>query len=326
MPESPSLSSGPATANVVASFNLLDFSEAAGFFPSWRGRFEQISRGCFRGKLRVVHGQLVRIAEVMANQKVRVIGHDVSGTFSVYPVLHANAGSVWQGRQFTPGQLIVHGPETEKDHCTARRSMNMGMSIRLEALEDAARVLLGSDIVALPQFWAAHSPPPDPFASFTRQLSRLLTFGVSDASLPGTPDGHRLEQECVRSLVAVLCSTTTPQPDLSLPARSRLLRKAEEFMRSHLGQAIGAIDLCRDLGVSDRTLRLAFRERYGLGPIAFFKCLRLNAVRSKLRATSHLAIADAAHEFGFHHLGNFASDYRELFGERPSETERHGAG
>lgn len=168
--------------------------------------------------------------------------------FSAYPVIAENAGSMWQGRRLAPGQLVVHGPEAEKDHCTARRARNMGMSVRLEALADAARVLLGTDIVALPQFWAAYSPPPDLFASLTRQLSRLLTFGVSDASLLGTPDRHRLEQECVRSLVAVLCSTTTPQPDLSLPARSRLLRQAKEFMRSHLGQAIGAIDLCRELG------------------------------------------------------------------------------
>jgi len=26
--------------------------------------------------------------------------------------------------------------------------------------------------------------------------------------------------------------------------------------------------------------------------------------------------------FGFHHLGNFAADYRRLFGVRPSETPR----
>jgi AraC family ethanolamine operon transcriptional activator len=97
-----------------------------------------------------------------------------------------------------------------------------------------------------------------------------------------------------------------------------LVRRAEEFMRSRLGHRFGAIDLCRELGVSDRTLRLAFRERYGLGPMAYYKALRLNAVRSRLKAGAVVAVAAAAREFGFHHLGNFAADHRRLFGEPPS--------
>lgn len=83
--------------------------------------------------------------------------------------------------------------------------------------------------------------------------------------------------------------------------------------------------MCRELGASDRTLRLAFRDRFGLGQMVFFKCLHLNAVRSQLKADPLAVFADAALEFGFHHLGNFAADYRKLFGERPSETERSGS-
>jgi AraC family ethanolamine operon transcriptional activator len=157
-----------------------------------------------------------------------------------------------------------------------------------------------------------------------RRFTQLLTRGAADPSLLGTPEGDRLEQECVRSIVAAMFSTATPQPELPLVARSRVFRRAEEFMRSHLGDPVGAIDLCRELKVSDRNLRRTFRERVGLGPMAYFKCLRLNAVRSRLRADPAVAVADASAAFGFHHAGNFAADYRRLFGERPSETARGG--
>jgi AraC family ethanolamine operon transcriptional activator len=143
---------------------------------------------------------------------------------------------------------------------------------------------------------------------------------MADPSLLRTPEGDRLAQDCVRALVASLFSAAAPQPELSLPARSLLLRRAEEFMRSRLGDRLGAIDLCRELGVSDRTLRLAFRERYGLGPMAYYNALRLNAVRSRLKAGAVVAVAAAAREFGFHHLGNFAADHRRLFGETPSTS------
>ncbi|MFM8270747.1 MAG: helix-turn-helix domain-containing protein, partial [Gemmata sp.] len=184
----------------------------------------------------------------------------------------------------------------------------------------AARALLGADVAPLPRTWAALTPPPDAFATLNDQLAQLLRCGVADPSLLVSPEGHRLEQECVRSLVATIFPAG-PRPDLPLPARSHLLRRAEEFMRSRLSDPVGAIDLCRELEISDRTLRLAFRERYGLGPMAFYKGLRLNAVRSRLMAAQPVAVAAVARELGFHHLGNFAADYRKLFGERPSETD-----
>jgi len=318
MPESVSPCFGPPVARVIP---LSDFSQASALFTKWRGQFEQISSGRFQGKLRIVRGELVRIIVVEANQRVLIRGHDVAGLFSVYPVTNGNAESVWQGRRLTPGQLVVHGADGETEHFSARRTETMGASLCPETLKEAAKALLSIDVVPLPQTWTTLSQSPEGFAGLNRQLFRLLNLGVTDPSLLGTPEGHALEQECVRSLVDSLFSTT-PHVRLSLPARSWLLRRAEELMRSRLRDPIGAIDLCRELDISDRTLRLAFRERYAIGPMAYYRCLRLNAVRSRLRANPPVAISDAAREVGFHHLGNFAADYRRLFGERPSETSK----
>lgn len=310
---------GPPAARVIT---LSDFSEASTLFSNWQGQFEQFSRGPFAGTLRVIRGGRVRIIGIKANQRIRLRGRDVAGLFSVYPVTDGNGGSLWQCRQLAPGQLVVHGTGAETDHYSARQTDNLGVSLCPETLEEAARTLLDTDIVALPQTWAALSPPPETFAGLNRQLSRLLSLGLTDPALLGTPEGDRLEQECVRALVASLFPTTAARSDLPLPARSSLLRRAEEFMRSRVGARVGSIDLCREFGVSARTLRLAFRERYGLGPLAFFKKVRLNAVRSRLKTAPNGSIADVARACGFHHLGNFAANYRRLFGELPSETAR----
>lgn len=93
-------------------------------------------------------------------------------------------------------------------------------------------------------------------------------------------------------------------------------------MRTRLADPVGTIDLCRELAVNDRTLRLAFRERYGMGPMVYYKCLRLNAVRSLLKTDSVISVHEAAKLFGFRHMGNFAADYHRLFGQLPSTTPR----
>ena len=307
----------PTGARVL---RLTDFEQASSLYSSWQGRFEQLTRGRFEGALRVVRGGVIRVAAIAGNQSVRIRGRDSVGLISVWPVIAGNAGCVWNGRRLTPGQLVLPGTDAEVDHRSARRAEALGVSLLPEALAEAARVVLNSDVTPFTHTWAVLAPHPKAYANLTRELTRLLTAGVADPSLLRTPEGHELEQECVRSLVAVLFPPSVPRSDLSLPGRSRLIRRAEEFMRARLGDPLGAIDLCRELGASDRTLRLAFNERYGLGPIVYFKCLRLNAVRSKLKENPLITIADAARQFGFHHLGNFAADYRRLFGERPSET------
>ncbi|MFO0807790.1 MAG: helix-turn-helix domain-containing protein [Gemmataceae bacterium] len=312
----------PSSLTGAQVHRLTDFEQASSLFSTWQGRFEQITNGHFEGTLRVVRGRVIRVVAIAANQSVLLRGRDAAGLLSVYPVVAGSARNVWQCRRLSPGQLVVHGIDAETDHYSARRADGLGASLRPEALEEAARVVLNSDVTPLSHTWAVLAPQPVAFANLNRGLTRLLAAGVADPSLLGTPEGHQFEQECVRSLVASLFPASARRSEVSLPRRSRLIRRAEEFMRARLSDPVGAIDLCRELGASDRSLRFAFSERYGLGPIAYYKSLRLNAVRSTLRANPLVAVAVVARQFGFHHLGNFAADYRRLFGERPSETPR----
>ena len=59
------------------------------------------------------------------------------------------------------------------------------------------------------------------------------------------------------------------------------------------------------------------------------KLISLNGVRSQLKNADspYASVQDAAAAYGFWHMSQFAVDYRQLFGERPSETikRRHGA-
>ncbi|MBX9628275.1 MAG: helix-turn-helix domain-containing protein, partial [Gemmataceae bacterium] len=116
--------------------------------------------------------------------------------------------------------------------------------------------------------------------------------------------------------------------DLPLAARSGLARRAETAIRDRLRDAVSEADLCRELGVPGRTLRLAFRERFGMGPMAYLQAVRLNAARAGLKGAGRDAasVADIARGLGFSHLGKFAGYYRRLFGELPSETAARGRG
>lgn len=309
-----------ATTNFARELQLPDAGQLGPLFSQWSGRFEQLSCGPFRSRLRIVQGNLVRLIAIEANQRVLIQGRDQSNLLSVYPVSPGVAADVWQGRRLQSGQLVLLGAEGESNHCSARQVEGTGISLRPETLEAAARGLLAADLPLPPRTWTVLMPPPPAFASLTRHLERLLAQSFADATVLGSAEGRILEQECLRALVAALFADATRRTSPPLSTRAHCVRRAEELMRSRLTRPLGAIDLCHELGVSERTLRLAFRERYGLGPMAYYKRLRLNAVRDHLQSQEHLGVAAAARRFGFHHLGNFAADYRRLFGELPSAT------
>jgi AraC family ethanolamine operon transcriptional activator len=63
-------------------------------------------------------------------------------------------------------------------------------------------------------------------------------------------------------------------------------------------------------------------ERFGLSPALYMKARRLNGARRDLsgKHESPMKIVDIANKWGFWHLGQFAKDYRNWFGELPSNT------
>jgi len=115
-----------------------------------------------------------------------------------------------------------------------------------------------------------------------------------------------------------------PQPPLAAAAaRGRALRRALDFIDAHAAGAPRIADLCTASRANERTLRYAFQEHFEMSPKAYLQAVRLNGVRRELRRRDgRPSVSAAANHWGFWHLGQFAADYRRLFGELPSETAK----
>ena len=77
-------------------------------------------------------------------------------------------------------------------------------------------------------------------------------------------------------------------------------------------------------GVSERTLRTAFHEYFGVGPVRYLQLRQLRQVHSALRAADPEAasVGDLLVQHGEWEFSRFARRYRRLFGELPSQTLR----
>ena len=117
----------------------------------------------------------------------------------------------------------------------------------------------------------------------------------------------------------------SPRPHAS---RQQVVERAEAFLVARIGESVSIADLCRVAGVSERSLRNAFYDVRGMSPKRCVVRARLAEVRRALSDADGArgAVTTIATDYGFFELGRFASTYKSMFGESPSDTLRGHAG
>ncbi len=136
-----------------------------------------------------------------------------------------------------------------------------------------------------------------------------------------------LQRMVLEDFLPLLVGSLPAQPDKCLRPpkpfrRAELVDEAEAYMQSNLDQPLTLKDLCKILNTSSRALNYGFQDVFSMGPMAYLKILRLHGVRRVLKTANPntTLIADVAARFGFWSAGHFTRDYKQMFGELPSET------
>lgn len=153
-------------------------------------------------------------------------------------------------------------------------------------------------------------------AAATGDLSRSLSLYQSYAQLQASY--ARVMLPDVRALIGRLSSLPGARPNDNPAHRPAYLREALAVAAS--GQLASAAELASRVGVSERTLRDAFRVHVGCSPKAHLTEQRLEAARRFVQSGEHrgLDLTQIAERFGFSHAGRFSALYRARFGVTPT--------
>jgi AraC-like DNA-binding protein len=224
----------------------------------------------------------------------------------------------WNGVELGRGELLLLRPGETVDYIFPAGA---------EVLDLHLDPSLANAISACTEADLEHSgilrPPPAVWRSFTRAV--LDWLDAPDPSV-SVVDAKR---SCLTS--ALIESTTQalvqshPQVESRRVSRrhwNSIVRVARDWIHATLDRPITTAELCEATRSKARLLQLAFRELYGISPIAYQNRARLHAARADLLRADPVeaSVTRIAHERGFSHLGRFSIDYRELFGESPSVT------
>ncbi|MFL9498567.1 AraC family transcriptional regulator [Rhodopseudomonas palustris] len=159
-----------------------------------------------------------------------------------------------------------------------------------------------------------------------RELTTLLASRL-DSSYSVWPKNVllHLEQSCITALLYcsrhnlghLLENANAVSDDVP-----RYVRTAEHYVESHRDEDISVEDVARIAGVSISTLTRAFLKHRGYSPSAYVKRAKLNHAKQLLETGAATTLIGVALRCGFANPSRFAQDYREAFGESPTETLR----
>lgn len=131
-----------------------------------------------------------------------------------------------------------------------------------------------------------------------------------------------IEKAMIKSLLICQPSNYSEEIEESLgTAAPEYITRARNFIHRHARESIAVEDIAHAVGIGRDKLFEGFREHYGITPFAYLKKYRLERVHEALTSDrSRNNISAIASDWGFPHLGRFSMEYRELFGETPSQT------
>jgi len=165
-------------------------------------------------------------------------------------------------------------------------------------------------------------------------LLAAVEFMARELDRPGGIAEMPMAREQLETFVLTQLLSAVPSPyadELARPAdavpRSRL-KPVLEYMEINVDEALTPQELARVGCMSVRTLHATFQQELGISCMAYLRRLRLDHVRAELLRTGRgdVRVTDVAMRWGFFHPSRFAQQYRERFGELPSDTvKRHAA-
>lgn len=198
------------------------------------------------------------------------------------------------------------------------------LTLRLseQALLQKMTALLGAKPKGEVTFEAA-IPAAQPYAQSLSQLVRFFAQQL-DSTATQLPAAVCRELEHAMQIAFLYAARHTfshlLESQESMPAPG-VVRRIEEFIEANWQRPITIDRLAAEAGVSARAIFRAFERSRGYSPMAFAKAIRLKRAREMLTSGDPgISVTAAAFKSNFASPSRFAKDYREAFGELPSET------
>ncbi|HBQ07070.1 MAG TPA: AraC family transcriptional regulator [Halomonas sp.] len=291
-----------------------DADEHAQNLTRWQQQYDQLTPGRFYGRLDEIALPAIQMFKEHTGQALRQDCRVWEDSLWL-GIPTRPAGSRINGQPLDAQQVMCRPGGRDFELVTPEAFDIYGLVIRLPALHAAAErqgITLDEQWMIAPR----RHVNPATLRALLFLLERLL--GQQQGAI-----AEKLHQDILLTGLLELLDAQQPRGELppSYAHRKAVVDRVKQYVDAHVDAPITVDALCELTHVSRRTLQYSFTTILGISPLQFLRLTRLNRVRRALRAAEPpQTVTEIATYWGFWHLGQFAHDYKQQFGECPSQT------
>jgi AraC-like DNA-binding protein len=236
--------------------------------------------------------------------------------------LRFQRSSIWGGIKTNSRDLIFHAASERMHQRTCGAGTWGNISVDPDFFAWTSKALTGSQIIP-PRIGKSLRPSHADGVELQRQHARLCRL-VETKSLTSTHKevARAIEHDFIYALVRCLTADVVHGDTAVRRRRSTVMNRLEKLLAEKFDRQLSMAELCRAIGVSERTLRTCCADFLGMSPGQYMRLRRLNLMHTALAHADPAAtsVSEIASRYGFTELGRLAGVYRTIFGELPSET------
>ena len=247
--------------------------------------------------------------------------HSRKGILS-FGVLDPDNPATWAYDQLIPNDAITVFPREENLKAASPAGFRgSGIHFTESFMANLAEQVYQRRLELLVPAAGIYVPNPAKLGILRMELQKWRQLETYSAdSRPGIIS--RREESLALAVIDAVVDERTLEKDTSTKSE-RAVALALEVIHNSEFENISAVELCQHARCSQRTLETGFLKQFGVTPKKYIKYLRLAQVYRGLRnfdAQGCDSIIEVAGIHGFWHMGQFAADYRRVYGELPSDT------
>jgi len=299
----------------IRHWQCIDSGQLTGAVKGATFHRTQTSKGIFSGHLlRAEIGRGV-LDTGFYNRDLMTEGQFPKDTITVAMFLNAKVETIFNGESLVPGDLSVINAGTETLYTMPAETKWASLQIKSEDLS-----LLGVDFDnSKNKIYNKRSISHYPFMTILRSLVNRLQESEDHQIRSFAPD--MIYNHLVENLAYLLTREQEPTT-LTHDRYQHIAATVKRIINNDISNIIQVSDLCHLTGQSERTLERVCTKAFGTPPRKLLKNHRLKVVRQALQGNTKekLNISKLSMDYGFMHPSRFAGEYKNHFGELPSQT------
>lgn len=278
----------------------------------------QMSSGAMSGAIAFARGGDVLFSSGLIGNRVSLAGSLSQDAITLGIGVTLPPGTRHWLSEVESGEVGVFLPGDEHDALYPPGSIYASVTLSPETLEAEAaqRDLMLDERVLGPTRVHARKLPESVAAGLRASFERLHSGRT-------VAEGRAVDRVMIDALIRHFARRPVQLRGRHRPdCHGRIFERARAYIRERLAEPISVDEIATAACTSRRTLFRAFAEILDETPQAYVRRLRLHRIRHDLADDTERActIALIANDWGMSDLGRMAGSYRELFGEKPSET------